>query len=201
MFSGIVEETGRVVGIRRTGEIVTLTVEANRIPDEVDVNDSVAVDGVCLTVTGKKGKRLTFDLVPETVRKSTLGPEAEGRTVNLERPLRAMNRIDGHLVEGHVDCTGKILSVEDLGESRMIDFEIPPRFSHLIVDRGSVAIDGISLTVAGCSGNRFRVAFIPRTLELTTMGERRAGDRVNVEFDMIGKYIVKTLETWKGAPS
>ncbi|MFQ6616216.1 MAG: riboflavin synthase [Fidelibacterota bacterium] len=201
MFSGIVEGRGCVVGIKRTGELVTLTVEAGRIADGVDVNDSVAVDGVCLTVIAKEGSRLTFDLVPETVTKSTLGPEAEGRFVNLERSLGAMNRIDGHLIQGHVDCMGNIVAIEDLGESLVIDFEVPHRFSNLIVERGSVAIDGISLTVAECSGNQFRAAFIPHTLELTTMGEHKVGDPVNVEFDMIGKYVVKTVEAWKGVTS
>lgn len=199
MFSGIVEGTGSILAIEHTEEIITFTIEAPKTVAGVKVNDSIAVDGVCLTVVAKDGQKLIFNLVPQTLQKSTLGLKSEGDIVNLQRSLGVNDRIDGHFVQGHVDCTAKIIKVEDLGESSEMSFEIPDEFKDLIIPRGSIAIDGISLTVAECLGNQFKIAVIPHTLELTTMKNYRSGGLVNVEFDMIGKYIIKTLENWKGA--
>ena len=199
MFSGIVEGTGRILAIEHTEEIITFTIAAPKTITGVNVNDSIAVDGVCLTVVAKDGQKLIFNLVPQTLQKSTLGLKSAGDIVNLQRSLGVNDRIDGHFVQGHVDCTAKIIKIEDLGESSEMLFEIPAEFKDLIIPRGSIAIDGISLTVAECLGNQFKIAVIPHTLELTTMKDYRSGGFVNIEFDMIGKYIIKTLENWKGA--
>ncbi len=198
MFSGIVEGTGCILAIKHTEEIITFTIDAFQISQGVKVNDSIAIDGVCLTVVAKAGQKLEFNLVPQTLQKSTLGLKSEGDSVNLQRSLGVNDRIDGHFVQGHVDCTAKIINVEDLGESSEMLFEIPDEYKDLIIQRGSIAIDGISLTLAECFGNQFKVAVIPHTLELTTMKDYQVGGFVNVEFDMIGKYIVQTLENWKG---
>lgn len=198
MFSGIVEGTGCILTIKHTEEIITFTIDAFQISQGVKVNDSISIDGVCLTVVAKTGQKLEFNLVPQTLQKSTLGLRSEGDSVNLQRSLGVNDRIDGHFVQGHVDCTAKIINVKDLGESSEMLFEIPEEYKDLIIPRGSIAIDGISLTVAECFGNQFKVAIIPHTLELTTMKDYQTGGFVNVEFDMIGKYIVQTLENWKG---
>ncbi len=198
MFSGIVEGVGRIKEIAHSKEIITFTIDAFQISQGVKVNDSIAIDGVCLTVIATDGQKLKFDLVPQTLQKSTLGLKSEGDFVNLQRSLGVNDRIDGHFVQGHVDCTAKIIEIEDLGESSEMLFEIPDEFKDLIIQRGSIAIDGISLTVAECFGNQFKVAVIPHTLELTTMKDYKTEDLVNVEFDMIGKYIINTLENWKG---
>ncbi len=198
MFSGIVEGVGRIKEIAHSKEIITFTIDAFQISQGVKVNDSIAIDGVCLTVIATDGQKLKFNLVPQTLQKSTLGLKSEGDFVNLQRSLGVNDRIDGHFVQGHVDCTAKIIKIEDLGESSEMLFEIPDEFKDLIIQRGSIAIDGISLTVAECFGIQFKVAVIPHTLELTTMKDYKTGGLVNVEFDMIGKYIINTLENWKG---
>jgi len=198
MFSGIVEGIGCILAIEHSEEMITFTIDASQISEGVKVNDSIAVDGVCLTVVAIDGQKLRFNLVPQTLQKSTLGLKSEGDFVNLQRSLGVNDRIDGHFVQGHVDCTAKIVKIEDFGESREVLFKIPDEFKNLIIPRGSIAIDGISLTVAECFGNQFKVAVIPHTLELTTVKDYRIGDLVNVEFDIIGKYIIKTLENWKG---
>lgn len=198
MFSGIVEGVGRIKEISHSKEIITFTIDAFHISQGVKVNDSIAIDGVCLTVIATDDQKLKFNLVPQTLQKSTLGLKSEEEFVNLQRSLGVNDRIDGHFVQGHVDCTAKIIKIEDLGESSEMLFEIPDEFKNLIIQRGSIAIDGISLTVAECFGNQFKVAVIPHTLELTTMKDYKTEDLVNVEFDMIGKYIINTLENWKG---
>lgn len=198
MFSGIVEGVGCIKQITHSKEIITFTIDAFQISQGVKVNDSIAIDGVCLTVIATDGQKLNFNLVPQTLQKSTLGLKSEGDFVNLQRSLGVNDRIDGHFVQGHVDCTAKIIKIENLGESSEMLFEIPDEFKDLIIQRGSIAIDGISLTVAECFGNQFKVAVIPHTLELTTMKDYKTEGLVNVEFDMIGKYIINTLENWKG---
>jgi len=198
MFNGIVEEKGRIASIEPSHEIITFIIETQKVYKDIEVNDSLAVDGICLTVVAKQSNLLTFNVVPQTLRKSTLGKKGVGDFVNLERSLGVNDRIDGHLVQGHVDCTGRIIAIKDLGESKEMEFEIPEKYKTFIIQRGSIAIDGISLTVAEYNGNRFMVAFIPHTLELTTMDDHKTGDLVNIEFDMIGKYVLNTLENWKG---
>jgi riboflavin synthase len=153
--------------------MVTFHIAASTIAGKVKPNDSIAVDGVCLTVTDIDAQRLKFDLVPETLKKTTLGFKSEGDFVNLQRSLGIQDRIDGHFVQGHVDTVAKIATIKDFGENREMVFEIPPEFNSLIIPRGSIAIDGISLTIAECIGNQFKVAVIPHTLKLTTMKHYR----------------------------
>ena len=198
MFSGIVEGVGLIKEIAHSKDIITFTIDAFQISKGVKINDSIAIDGVCLTVISTGGQKLKFNLVPQTLQKSTLGLKSEGDFVNLQRSLSVNDRIDGHFVQGHIDCTAKIINIENLGESSEMLFEIPNEFNDLIIQRGSIAIDGISLTIAECFGNQFKVAVIPHTLELTTMKDYKTGSLVNVEFDMIGKYIINTLKNYKG---
>lgn len=197
MFCGIVETAGKISQIEHSREIITFVIESEMIASTVQVNDSVAIDGVCLTVVEKSGDAMTFNLVPQTLQKTTLGVKIVGDFVNLERAMGVDARVDGHFVQGHVDCTGRVLSVENLGESWEIDFEVEREFQELLIPRGSIAIDGISLTVAQLDGCRFTIAIIPHTLELTTLKYRKVGDSVNIEFDMLGKYVVNTMKLWQ----
>lgn len=198
MFNGIVEGVGRIGKMTRSNEIITFTIEAADLSTGVKNNDSMAIDGVCLTVVATDGQNLKFNLVPQTLQKTTLGLKSVGDLVNLQRSIGANGRIEGHFVQGHVDCTARIHHIKDLGESREMVFEIPADFRDLIIRRGSVAVDGISLTIAECSGNQFKLAVIPHTLALTTMKYYQSGGLVNIEFDMIGKYILNAVENWKG---
>lgn len=197
MFSGIIEEKGRITAIDPQQEIITFAIEADRISMEMKVNDSLAVDGVCLTVVARDTNLLSFNLVPQTLEKTTLGSRIIGDEVNLERAMGINSRFDGHLVQGHVDCKAKVVSVNDLGTSIEISLKIPSAFQNLIVPRGSIAIDGISFTIAQCQDSRFTIAVIPHTLSMTTIGSRAVGDEVNIEFDILGKYVQKALENWR----
>lgn len=197
MFSGIIEEKGRITAIDPQQEIITFAIEADRISMEMKVNDSLAVDGVCLTVVARDTNLLSFNLVPQTLEKTTLGSRIIGDEVNLERAMGINSRFDGHLVQGHVDCKAKVVSVNDLGTSIEISLKIPSSFQNLIVPRGSIAIDGISFTIAQCQDSRFTIAVIPHTLSMTTIGSRAVGDEVNIEFDILGKYVQKALENWR----
>ena len=197
MFSGIIEEKGRITAIDPQQEIITFTIEADRISMEIKVNDSLAVDGVCLTVVSRDRNLLTFNAVPQTLEKTTLGSRNIGDEVNLERAMGINSRFDGHLVQGHVDCKTKVVSIEDLGTSIEISLKIPFAYRNLIVPRGSIAIDGISFTIAQCQDSRFTIAVIPHTLSMTTIGSRAVGDEVNIEFDILGKYVQNALENWR----
>ncbi len=197
MFSGIIEEKGRITAIDPQQEIITFTIEADWISMEMKVNDSLAVDGVCLTVVSRDRNLLTFNAVPQTLEKTTLGSRNIGDEVNLERAMGINSRFDGHLVQGHVDCKTKVVSIEDLGTSIEISLKIPFVYRNLVVPRGSIAIDGISFTIAQCQGSRFTIAVIPHTLSMTTIGSRAVGDEVNIEFDILGKYVQNTLENWR----
>jgi len=200
MFTGIIETTGKIQQIERKNEIITFTIQSD-VLETVAVDQSVAIDGVCLTVVEKQSTIAKFNLVPQTLSKTTLGERTVGDSVNLERAMGATARIDGHFVQGHVDCVGTIVEIHDLGESQEFLFTVADEHRAMLIPRGSIAIDGISLTIAQLDGNQFRVAIIPHTLELTTLGEKNAGDFVNLEFDMIGKYVVNTLKIWKGNTS
>lgn len=193
MFTGIIEEIGTVADIRPEGGGVRLTIEAERAAAELNVNDSVSVNGVCQTVIGKSGRRFTMQAVEETLRKTTIGRLGAGSQVNLELPVRLNDRLGGHLVQGHVDCVGTVTSVAPMESSRMITVEYPVPFARYVIPVGSIAIDGISLTVASREGNRLSVAIIPHTLDKTTIGRAVAGMEVNLEFDVIGKYIESLL--------
>jgi riboflavin synthase len=193
VFTGIIEEIGTVTAVHPDGGGVRLTIEAEQAALELKVNDSIAVNGVCQTVVGKNGPRFTMQAVEETLGKTTLGRLTAGSRVNLELPVRLNDRLGGHLVQGHVDCIGTIAAVSPMESSRVLMVEYPAEFARYVIPVGSVAIDGISLTVASKNGNRLTVSIIPHTLEKTTIGRAAPGMEVNLEFDVIGKYIESLL--------
>ncbi len=198
MFTGIISEVGRVAAVRPAGGGVRLTIEGEKSAAELNVNDSVSINGVCETVIAKEGSRFTVEAVEETLGKTTLGGLRVASRVNLELPLRFSDRLGGHLVQGHVDGVGVVASVVKQESSWLVTVEFPPRFSRYVIPIGSIAVDGISLTVARLEGNRFTVSLIPHTLEKTTIALAEKGLRVNLEFDLVGKYLEKMLEAEKG---
>ncbi len=199
MFTGIISEIGRVAAVRPAGGGVRLTIEGEKTAAELNVNDSVSINGVCETVIAKEGSRFTVEAVEETLGKTTLGGLRVASRVNLELPLRFSDRLGGHLVQGHVDGVGIVSSVVKQENSWLVTVEFPPPFSRYVIPVGSIAVDGISLTVARLEGNRFTVSLIPHTLEKTTMALAAKGSRVNLEFDLVGKYIETMLEAGKGS--
>ncbi|HPC59492.1 MAG TPA: riboflavin synthase [Verrucomicrobiota bacterium] len=195
MFTGIVEETGVVERIQPTAQSIELTVRAGVCGRGLKVGASLAVNGCCLTVVqlGPPGKtrRVRFDLLKETWERTNLQFARPGSLVNLERPLRTDGNLGGHFVTGHIDGLGKITRWERLGQDHVLDIAAPPEVMRYIVFKGSVAVDGISLTVAGVTRKGFRIWIIPHTYEVTALRERRVGDAVNLEADLIGKYVEK----------
>jgi riboflavin synthase len=194
VFTGIVECVGRVAGIERVGELARIAVDAPEIVDGVRVGDSVSVSGGCLTVTRIEGPRFHFEAVPETLERTALGELQVGSRVNLERALRADARLDGHIVQGHVDGTGRVRALMRSGDDVRLSVDCGPELRECLVEKGSVAIDGVSLTVASVDERGFDVALIPHTLAATTLGERRPGDRVNLEADVLAKYVRRYVE-------
>jgi len=197
MFTGIVEEAGTVERIRPTGKSIELTIRARFDRQRLKVGASVAVNGCCLTVVKvvKSGKHqlIQFDLLQESWRLTNLQFARVGSLVNLELPLRASGELGGHFVTGHVDGLGKITKWERLGRDHVLDIAAPAEVMHYIVYKGSVAVDGISLTVAGVKRTGFRIWIIPHTYEITALRERQIGDAVNLEADLLGKYVRKFL--------
>jgi riboflavin synthase len=194
MFTGIIEAAGKVTGIERVSDAVRLTVAAQgAIAEDVALGDSIAVNGVCLTVTHVAPPQVTFDAVYETTRKTTLGGLQIGDSVNLERSLPVGGRLGGHIVQGHVDGTGRIASIRPVGNSYFVYVDASPELMRYVVTKGSVAVDGISLTVAEAEDRTFALSIIPHTWEHTTLKDKRAGDLVNIECDILGKYVEKML--------
>jgi len=193
MFTGIIESVGKVAGIERESEAIRLTIAAGKIAEDVALGDSVAIDGVCLTATGFQPPHVTFDAVYETMRKTTLGALKVGDAVNLERALAVGGRLGGHVVQGHVDGTGRIASIRPVGNSWFVYVDAAPELMRYIVAKGSVAIDGISLTVAEAEDRTLALSIIPHTWDHTTLHDKRAGDPVNIECDILGKYVEKML--------
>ena len=189
MFTGIVEEVGRVRFLRSGSEDGVLRIAAKRVLGDVRLGDSIAVNGVCLTVTDFDGGSFTADVMPETLRRSNLGILRAGSPVNLERALAADGRFGGHIVSGHIDGVGTIASVRQEANAVWYEIDAPSSLLRLIVEKGSVALDGISLTVAGVLDTSFAVSVIPHTREQTTLASKGVGDEVNVENDVIGKYV------------
>lgn len=189
MFTGIIEELGTVerVGAGR------ITVRAQRVLEGTRLGDSIAVNGVCLTVTHLTGADFTADVMPETLRRSSLGQLRPGSRVNLERAMAADGRFGGHIVSGHIDGMGQILALRDEGNAVWITIAAPPELLRGIVEKGSVAIDGVSLTVAAVTDQDFSVSIIPHTGGQTTLLHRRPGEQVNLETDIIGKYVSRLL--------
>jgi riboflavin synthase len=194
VFTGIVETVGAVVSMEPAGDLVRITIDAGEVAEGVRIGDSIAVNGGCLTVTGIDGPRLAFEAVRETQQRTALADLAAGAPVNLERAMRADGRLDGHIVQGHVDGVGTVRSVKRVGDDVRLCVECGEDLAGAMVEKGSVAIDGVSLTVAGVSRSGFEVALIPHTLDVTTLGARRPGDRVNLEVDVLGKYVKRHVE-------
>lgn len=189
MFTGIVEGTGTIRSVGASGKGLRLRVAARLAGKPPALGESISVDGVCLTVVRRGRGWFDVDLSPETVRVTTLGERPRGATVNLERALRADGRFGGHVVQGHVDGVGTVRSIRRAGTARVIRFEAPPAVSAYLVSRGSVTVDGVSLTVTAVEAEAFEVVLIPHTLAVTTLGELRRGRRVNLEADILGKYV------------
>jgi riboflavin synthase len=193
MFTGIIETTGRLEGHASRGRGKRLTLATARPLPRLRIGESIAVNGACLTVTSRNGRRFTVDVSPETLRRSTLGSLGAGGRVNLERALRAGDRLGGHVVQGHVDGVGRLEATTPDGDWVLYRFAAPKALASYLVDKGSIAVDGVSLTVFDCRGSRFTVALIPHTLAMTTLGERRPGDAVNLEADVLLKHVVALL--------
>ncbi len=189
MFTGIIEGLGTISAIRPAGQGRRLTVEADFNLDQTKIGDSIAVNGACLTVVKIDGKRFETDLSPETLAASTFGKAKLGDRVNLERAMRLADRIDGHLVSGHIDGIGIIKKREKIGNAIMLTIEVPEAVSRYMIHKGSVAVDGISLTINACEPKSFSVQIIPHTAGVTTIGMKRNGDPLNIETDMVGKYV------------
>lgn len=205
MFTGIVEETGVITEIKPTAQAIRLTVRAKVCAKDVRIGDSIAVNGCCLTLvklrrTGATAA-LSFDLLQETWNRTSFPQATVGAHVNLERALAVGARLGGHFVTGHIDGVGTIHKWERTGKDHQLEITAPPEVQRYIVFKGSVAVDGISLTVAGVSPRGFRLWIIPHTYEVTSLHERTVGDRVNLEADMLGKYVDQLLELRLGAKS
>ena len=195
MFTGLVEEVGKVVELRKRSKGAVLKIGCSRVVDGTKVGDSVAVNGVCLTVVEIGGNYLEFFVSSETLQRSNLGRLATGEPVNLERALKLGDRLGGHIVQGHVDAVTKVVGIKREGEGYRFLFKLPQAFVHLVVEKGSIAVDGISLTVASLEPETFSVAVIPHTYENTNLKWKRAGSTVNLEFDLIGKYVERMLSS------
>ena len=194
MFTGLIEDTGQIERVRRKGHAAVLTVQTHLPLRTMPRGASVAVNGICLTIVKKSIKAFTVDVSPETLKRTSLQTLKTGSLVNLERPMQLQDRLGGHLVTGHVDGAGVVDSIEHKGEFMFFTIAVPSRIGLLLVTKGSVAVDGISLTVNDCSQRRFSVAIIPFTLNHTNLRVCRVGDKVNVETDLIGKYVYKFLK-------
>ena len=194
MFTGIVEEVGRVRFLRGGSKDGVLRIAAKRVLGDVRLGDSIAVNGVCLTVTDFDGGSFTADVMPESLRRSNLGMLRAGSPVNLERALVADGRFGGHIVSGHIDGMGTIASVRQEANAVWYEIEAAPSLLRLVVEKGSVALDGISLTVARVDGQSFAISAIPHTVSVTPLAHRRVGDPVNLETDVLGKYVENLLQ-------
>lgn len=193
MFTGIIKSVGTVKQVKELDGGKEITI-ASDFAAEVSVDQSISINGVCHTATACNEETFTVQSVEETLRKTNIGELEEGSLVNLERSLRPDQLLDGHIVQGHVDATGIIVDIEKEGTDRLLTIEYPAENSNLVVGRGSIAIDGISLTVANEKENTFQVAIIPYTYEHTNLQDKKVGDTVNLEYDVLGKYVVKYLE-------
>jgi riboflavin synthase len=202
VFTGIVEELGEVVALEELGDSARLTVRGPLVTAGASKGDSIAINGVCLTVTGSSDGTFSADVIGETLSRSSLGALGKGSAVNLERPLRLDGRLGGHMVQGHVDGTGTITQRRSSERWDVVRISIPPPLARYVVEKGSVAVDGVSLTVSALGGDWIEVSLIPETLARTTLGRKQPGDPVNLEVDMIAKYVERLLggEVWGGRP-
>ena len=195
MFTGLVREVGQVVWLRRADRVVQLLVKGPRTATRVRVGESVSVNGCCLTVTAQREGQFMFDLLTESLDRTNLGQLKPGHPVNLERALRVDGRLGGHFVQGHVDGTAQVVALEEKGPDLRIDIALPREFARYVVYKVSIAINGASLTVSAVNPADFSVWVIPHTLEHTNLGDLEAGNLVNLEFDILAKYVERLLET------
>jgi riboflavin synthase len=194
MFTGLIEEIGTVRAVTLAGGGAVVHFDASLVLSDIEIGASIAVNGCCLTVVEFDETSWAADAVPETLDRTNIGALAPGDQVNLERPLAANGRYGGHVVQGHVDATAAIIGIEELADgSWRYTFELPPTLADYVVEKGSIAIDGISLTVAGIGPTEFSIAVIPHTHEVTTLGGRTVGDRVNLEADVLAKYVERLV--------
>ncbi len=191
MFTGLIQDIGKIQSVERRGEGIRLTISTRIDLSQTKIGDSISVDGACLTVVRRSGRIFTVDASPETLQRTTLSTVREGQPVNLEMPLKMSDPLGGHFVAGHVDGTGEIIEVAPEGNFMRYRFRVPAEIARYLIEKGSVAVDGISLTITECQDQEFIVSIIPHTAESTTLGKKRAGDRVNVENDLIAKYVEK----------
>lgn len=193
IFTGIVEETGKIESVANGNKYAIITIIADKVLKGTKIGDSIAVNGVCLTVTSISGNKFTADVMAETIRRSSLGTLKHGSKVNLERAMAADGRFGGHIVSGHIDGTGVIRSLEREDNAVWVEIETPDKLLKYIVEKGSIAIDGISLTVAKLTDDSFSVSVIPHTGEETTLLAKKPGDIVNLENDIVGKYVERLM--------
>ena len=193
MFTGIVEELGKIQKIETRSSGIRFTISAKLVMDDLNIGDSISINGVCLTVTEKKEKEFSLDLVPETLDKSNLGELIEGNYVNLERAMQASDRFGGHILQGHVETLGVILDKQQQEDNAVISVGLDPEWMRYCIPKGSIALVGISLTIAKIEANIVEIALIPHTLENTTLGLKSKSDTLNIETDIIGKYVERIL--------
>jgi riboflavin synthase len=193
MFTGLVEETGELLALERSAAGARLTLRAPTITRDMRLGDSVAVNGCCLTVTAHEGGMLAFDLLDESLARTNLGALAPGAPVNLERALSAQARLGGHFVQGHIDTTSRVLAFEQVKADYRLEIELPREYARYVAFKGSIAIDGISLTVAEVRDESFSVWIIPHTRAVTNLRAKQAGDLVNLEFDLLAKYVERIV--------
>jgi riboflavin synthase len=191
MFTGLTQDIGQIRTIEHKGGGVVLTIATRMDLSAAKIGDSIAVDGICLTITKRSAKTFSVDVSPETLKRTTLEKAREGQPVNLETALRLSDPLGGHFVAGHIDGTGVIAGIAPEGNSLRYRFRVSPAISRYLVEKGSVAVDGVSLTVADSRGREFSVSVIPHTLQATTLGRKKVGDAVNLENDLIAKYVEK----------
>lgn len=194
MFTGIIEEVGEVAGVERRDDSAVLRIVARRFGEDLAHGASIAVNGVCLTVVGWDERGIDFDVMGETLKRSVIGTLSPGDRVNLERAVRADARLDGHVVQGHVDGTGVVLSRTPAEAWESVRFGLPAELARFVAEMGSIAVDGVSLTVTAVGPDWFEVGLIPETLRATTLGGKAAGDPVNLEVDVLAKYVARLLE-------
>jgi len=194
MFTGLIQDIGKIQSIDRRGEGICLMIFTQLDLSAAKIGDSVSVDGVCLTITKLSGRTFSAEVSPETLRRTTLSKAREGQPVNLEMALKMSDPLGGHLVSGHVDGTGEIIETVAEGNSIRYRFRVPAEVSRFLIEKGSVAVDGISLTVVECHDREFSVSVIPHTAQATTLGKKKPGDPVNLESDMIAKYVQKFVQ-------